>query len=190
MVKNFYLMLKVYLLTGLLILSVHAFAEGNKPVIESISIYGNIKIKESVIKRIIHLKKDQLLKEKDIEKSEEALRDLGIFRQVEIEMKEGEKGVIIIVTVKEKGLLYVTPSLSFNYENEEDYGEESEKSTIGFEVGLNDFTGKRQNIRLSTGIGSLDKVQLAYKKNSLPIGIGAFFWPTCGIKARSCSIMI
>jgi len=155
---------KIIFLIIFFLICIEIFSDDNKSIIESVSVYGNVRAKESVIKRFIELKEGQSFEEENIQSSKKTLLGLGIFEYVEIEMKEGKKGIIIIISVKEKHLIYFNPLFILNSEDSDYYREESEKDLYGIEVGLNDFTGRRQAISLSTGIGSLNKIGLDYMK--------------------------
>ncbi|MCP4220150.1 MAG: BamA/TamA family outer membrane protein [bacterium] len=140
-------------------------AAEDSQIIESITIYGNKKVKEKVIRRVITLKEGRELKKKDIADSRKRLNLLDVFSTFDIEMKDGEKGVLIIISVKEKKTFYFNPVISFNNEDTDQYNEESELDLYGVEVGKHDFSGRRNSFSLTAGAGSMNKLQFSGRKD-------------------------
>lgn len=129
----------------------------NKQAISKILIYGNAKTKEAVIRRALSLKEGQKYNTDLIEKSRKKLMDLEIFILVDIEIKRSDEGVILLVIVKEKPLISFSPQLI--------YAEETYKSYFGFKVGYKNFSGKNQELWLTTGVGHLKKIEFGYQNN-------------------------
>jgi outer membrane protein assembly factor BamA len=150
----------------------HSFSQKYGPAIERVVVYGNIRTKPAMIKRKIALKEGDLLEAVNIQKSKLTLIELGIFDHVDIEMKEGKDGVIILITVKERASLILSPIISFNDGQAENYSEVSEKSLYGIQLGLNDFSGKRRKVSLTAGLGSLKKIELTFRRDYS----SRFFW--------------
>ena len=129
----------------------------NKQAISKILIYGNAKTKEAVIRRALSLKEGQKFDPDLIERKRKELLDLDIFSHVEIETKESDKGMILLVIVKEKHSISFGPQLI--------YAEETYKSYLGFKLGYNNLSGKNQELWLTAAIGNLKKIELGYQNN-------------------------
>ncbi len=130
----------------------------NKQAISKILIYGNTKTKETIIRRALSLKEGQKFDPDLIEKRKKKLMDLKIFTHVEIETKKSDEGIILLVIVKEKSAIFITPHIG--------YAEETYKSFLGFKLGYNNLSGKNQELWLTAiPLGNLKKIEFGYQNN-------------------------
>lgn len=155
---------KIVFVALVIFLSLEVFPQENNLTIEEIVFFGNKRTKESLIKKAVTFEKGEKLTVGAIQESKQRLLDLEIFSHVEIEVKKGEKGIILMVIVKEKSFLYFSPVIAL--------GDEKYNAYWGAEVGLVNFAGINQELFLTGTLGGLDKIGLTYQNNFLI----DFFW--------------
>jgi len=149
---------KVFSIFLIFIIFSQLYSLENKQAISKILIYGNTKTKETIIRRALSLKEGQKFDPDLIEKRKKKLMDLKIFTHVEIETKKSDEGIILLVIVKEKSAIFITPQIG--------YAEETYKSFFGFKLGYNNLSGKNQELWLTAiPLGNLKKIEFGYQNN-------------------------
>ena len=141
-------------------LGLNILVHAENRIIESVSVFGNYRISTTSIKRIIKLHLGQSFELEMLQTGRERLERLGIFKHVTVESKNGDQGIIVIVTVKEKPLFFIAPII--NLGGSASFYEEEEKSYFGAEFGIHDFTGRGHHLSLEGGFGGLKKIGAHY----------------------------
>ena len=133
-------------------------------VISNILIYGNTRTKEKVIREALNLEKGQPFRSEIIETSRKRLLELNLFSIVEIEAKKSDRGIDLLVLLKE-----LHP---FFFEFISDYSNEIYNYLLGTKTGLRNLWGKNQELWLVATIGDSKKLGIGYQ-NRYDLD---FFW--------------
>lgn len=105
------------------------------PTVEAIRYAGNDITREQVISRELRIAVGEAADPARIEDSRQAILDLGLFREIEIESAPGTRGgVVLTVRVREKRYLLPIPRLDASADKDYSYGAQLRWSNI---AGLN-----------------------------------------------------
>jgi outer membrane protein assembly factor BamA len=111
-----------------------AFVDGPEPTIVGIEFHGNRVTRESVLLRELDLAPGDLADPERIEGGLQAIRDLGLFREVWAEQVEMANGVRLQVRMREKRYLLVLPRVDVDDELDYSYGVQLKRANL---FGLN-----------------------------------------------------
>jgi len=115
-----------------------ALAQEAAPPIVEIAFAGNRTTLDSVMRRELLLHEGDPADPAKVERSRQAILDLGLFRKVEVTSEPLEAGVRLLFTVKEKWFLLAYPRLSANTDGE---------NAVGAEVRWNNVMGRNHSLR-------------------------------------------
>lgn len=124
-------------------------------VISNILIYGNARTKEKVIREALNLEKGQPFRPEIIEMGRKRLLELNLFSVVEIEAKKSDRGIDLLVLLKE--------FRPFFFELISDYSNEIYNYFLGTKTGLKNLWGKNQELWLVATIGDSKKLGIGYQ---------------------------
>ena len=91
--------------------------EGDRVIVKQIVIQGNAITNDSVIRRRVALQVGQPYRTSDVRKTQERIATLNVFTSVSVALQDAQvpqREKTVIITVAEKGLQYVEPSLGFS----------------------------------------------------------------------------
>lgn len=107
-----------------------ATAEGPAASIQRIEFEGNRITRESVLLRELDLSPGDPADPQRIENGVQAIRDLGLFREVEAEQVGGPDGVVLRVSLREKRYLLALPRLDVDEELDYSYGVQLKRANL------------------------------------------------------------
>jgi outer membrane protein assembly factor BamA len=114
------------------------------PRIVAIELSGNENTRDKVILRELDLAPGDLADPAGIERGRQAVRDLGLFREVDVTTRPAADGVVLQVSVREKYHLLVLPRVDANSDRDVSYGAQLRWSNVW---GLN----HRLNLTVESG---------------------------------------
>jgi outer membrane protein assembly factor BamA len=92
-------------------------SEGERVIVRQIVIQGNAITNDSVIRRRVALQVGKPYRMSDVRKTQERIATLNVFTSVSVALQDAQvpqREKTVIITVAEKGLQYVEPSLGFS----------------------------------------------------------------------------
>lgn len=162
----------LWLLCAIVPLPVHAqkateIAEGtpagNAPVgiISAIEFTGNRVTNPKILRYEILIKEGDIADPVLIERSRQAIMDLGLFTSVDASVEQGEDGIVLRFIVKEKYYILPVPKLNRDDDN---------NISLGAEITLDNLAGLNQQLKLryetedaeGTSGGKMDTNALSY----------------------------
>lgn len=131
------------------------------PVIRSIEFSGNEVTQPRIMLREMSLREGDVADPQQIEQAAQAIRDLGLFRQVQASQLNTEDRVILIFTVDEKFYLLPLPRIDVKDSGEYAYGAQLSWSNLfGLNHSLRVFWEQRD--RKERSVGREDNASLNY----------------------------
>lgn len=134
--KNWLLSLAFLMTTGW---GCAASASEAAAVIHAIVFEGNERTREETLRREMLVREGDLADAEKIERSRQAIQDLGLFRKVELLQESSEQGLRLTFRVEEKWYFLAYPRLSANSDGQNSYGAE---------IRLNNLWGRNHTLRL------------------------------------------
>jgi len=128
-------------------------AKGEKVYIGKISITGNTKTRDKVVRREMRVREGDLYNNKKLKKSRERINNLGFFEEVKINTKKGgaPNKMALEVTVKEKPTGMISAGAGYS----------SVDNLVGmFQVSQNNFLGKGLRATLMAQLGGNSRYRL------------------------------
>lgn len=169
--------------------------------IENITITGNYRTKESVIKRELHFKQHDIVGEYKLEQlvtdSKQALENLSLFNKVEITVNNNltnPQKISINVQVEERWYLWAEPKFSIADRNFNSWLEDKElyRTTYGLRLKENNLFGLNQKLNVDVIFGWSQSIVLRYRvpyfNKSKTIGFETQFSHTQGHEMVSNTI--
>jgi outer membrane protein assembly factor BamA len=159
---------------GLLATLLLALAHGARAepfLIEEIALQGNDKTKRRTIVQELFFTEGERVSERDIERSRQAVMDLGLFKSVHTSLEEMEQGHRLIIRVNEKRYWLVLPKLSRSGDGDWAYGAQLKVDNLG---GLNqelDLSYRRKDLK-DADVEQEDRLKFEY---NVPRIFGSFF---------------
>jgi outer membrane protein assembly factor BamA len=108
-------------------------------VIRAIQFHGNRVTRESILRQEMLVKEGDLVDAGRIERSRQAIMDLGLFTSVRAAVAPGDEGSVLHIYVKEKYYILPVPKLNRNDEND---------ISLGAELTLDNLAGLNQQLKL------------------------------------------
>lgn len=139
-----------------------AAADDAAPAIRRIEFQGNHVTRESVLLRELDLAPGDRADAGRIEDGVQAIRDLGLFREVEAEQVDGPDGVVLRIRMREKRYLLVLPRLDVDDGLDYSYGVQLKRANLfGLDHSLDLLadTGRYDDDRLRQ---SEDRIRLTW----------------------------
>lgn len=128
-------------------------AQGERVFFEKISIAGNTKTRDKVVRREMRVKEEDLYNNKKLAKSRERINNLGFFEDVKINTTKGSAPdkMNLDVVVKEKPTGMISAGAGYS----------SVDNLVGmFQISQNNFLGKGLQITLMAQVGSNSRYRL------------------------------
>lgn len=133
--------------------------ENEIATIDTITIRGNTKTKDKIIRRQLRIYPLEQYSGKKVKKSKERLDNLGYFEEVRFDTQPGAKANTVDITVDVKEQKTGTFSFGGGYSSVDSFVGFVELRQSNFDFkNFQTFTGAGQDINISTSIGSYSKV--------------------------------
>jgi outer membrane protein assembly factor BamA len=129
-----------HLIVGLLLCAAAAHAAAPPPPVAEIRFAGNKVTRESILRQEITFAEGDRASADAIERSRQALMDLGLFQSVKTTVESGAAGRVVTYTVEEKFYRLPLPRLDANAEG---------GYTYGAEVRFDNLYGLNQRLKLA-----------------------------------------
>lgn len=150
------------------------FANGQTVTVNSITIYGLKRTKESIVYRELTFIKGDTLKQSElgliIERNRNNLLNLGLFNEAELNVSEWntETNMIdIVVEVKESWYIYAVPILEIADRNFNvwwsTYNHSLDRLNLGARLDYLNFTGHNDKLKAQWQIGYTPKQEIEYR---------------------------
>lgn len=115
-------MKKVLLLLAPLLLPAPAAVADDWPVVREIAFAGNDTTRDNTMLRELSIRVGDPADPERIERSRQAIQDLGLFRSVDVQEQPVAGGVRLVFTVREKYFVIPAPRLDSNSDGQYSYG--------------------------------------------------------------------
>ncbi|MCG6873121.1 MAG: BamA/TamA family outer membrane protein [Gammaproteobacteria bacterium] len=104
------------------LLALASAPSGAETIIDAVRFQGNQRTDEDTLLREMHIRVGAIASEQDIERSRQAIMDLGLFRSVTARTVREAQATVLVVGVEEKRYLIVLPTLSRNADGDYRWG--------------------------------------------------------------------
>ena len=168
------MMQRVVFCISLLCLVFPAFSQENSLVISNIVISGNFKTRPNIILRELTFQKGDTLISSELEtntsRSRENILNTSLFNYVTIRvLNNSDSSLDIHIDVEERW--YFWPAVIFKYEDRNFSAwlkaKDLSKTKYGFSLEKFNFTGRKQNLRISFLFGYAKQIEISYKNIAL-----------------------
>jgi outer membrane protein assembly factor BamA len=167
-------MVRIVLCISVLCFAYPALSMDRSLVVNSISISGNKKTRSNIILRELTFQEGDTLLSSDLEKhtnrSRENILNTSLFNYVTINIQNNSDDKLdVLIIVEERW--YFWPALIFKYEDRNFSAwlkaKDLSKTKYGFSVEKFNFSGRKQNLRISFLFGYAKQFEISYKNIAL-----------------------